>query len=75
MIPKTPVKGHYSIFHKSFDSEIVVWTPIQSRDSAIERYNLKYHKVPEWPPAADALHLCMQVKFQGVRKIAEQRLH
>lgn len=29
------------IFHKGFDIEITVWTPAQSRDPVIERYNLK----------------------------------
>lgn len=63
------------IFHKSFDIENTVWTPIQSRDPVIERYN-QYNmvgKVPVWPLVADALHLCKWVKF--VRQIAEQCLH
>lgn len=51
MIQKPPVKSHYCakpIFHKSLDIEIIVWTPIQSRGSVIERLNLKHHAL--WSP-------------------------
>lgn len=43
---KHQLRAHYCmkpIFHKSFDIDVTAWTPIQSRDPVIERYNLKYH--------------------------------
>lgn len=43
---KHPAKSYYCakpIFHKRFGTEIIVWTPIESRAAMIEMCNLKYH--------------------------------